>query len=128
MATINGKGNHSQQGVWRTVWASMGSADSGTPEEVSRYPQKSVQFGGIDPTVFPAPTVGTAFGGATAVLEGSEDGVTYFVVKDKYGNNVSTAVAARFDIEDVPQFIRPRTSGGTGTNLTVILTCKSMGY
>ncbi len=127
MATINGKGNHSQQGVWRTVWPSMGNADAGTPEEVSRYPEKSVQFGAIDPTVFPAPAVGTTFGGATAVLEGSEDGVTYFTVKDKFGNNVSTAVAALFQLEVVPQFLRPRTSGGTGTNLTVILTAKSMG-
>ena len=128
MATINGKGNHSQQGVWRTVWASMGIADVGTPDETSRYPEKSVQFGAIDPTVFPAPSVGTAFGGATAVLEGSEDGVTYFTLKDKFGNNISTSTAAMFQLEVVPQFIRPRTSGGTGTNLTVILTAKSMGY
>lgn len=127
MATINGKGNHVEQGVWRTVWPSLGTADVGTPEEVDRYPQKSVQFGAIDPTVFPAPAVGTAFGGATAVLEGSDDGVTYFTLKDRYGNNVSTGVAARFDLEDVPHFVRPRTSGGTGTNLTVILNAKSMG-
>lgn len=129
MATINGKGNHSQQGVWRTVWPALGNADAGTPEQVSRYPQKSVQIGAVDPTVFPAPAagVGTTFGGATVVLEGSDDGVTYFTVKDKYGNNVSATSASRFDLEDVPQHIRPRSSGGTGTSITVILTAKSMG-
>lgn len=126
MATINGKGNHSQQGVWTTIWPQMGIADSGTPEEVSRYPLHSVQFGATDPTVTP-PLAGATFGGATAVLEGSEDNVTYFVVKDVYGNNVSTAVAARFDLENVPHFIRPRTSGGTGTALTVIMSSRTTG-
>lgn len=124
MATINGKGNHSQQGVWRTIWPQMGVADSGTPEEVSRYPLHSVQFGATDPLTT---TIGVTFGGATAVLEGSEDNVTYFVCKDVFGNNVSTAVAARFDLENVPQFLRPRTSGGTGTALTVILTSRTTG-
>ena len=124
MATINGKGNHAQQGVWRTIWPAMGIADTGTPEQVSRYPEKSVQFGATDPLTG---TAGATFGGATGVLEGSDDGVTYFTLKDKFGNNVSTTVAGRFDLEDVPYFVRPRTSGGSGTNLTVILVAKSMG-
>lgn len=125
MATINGKGNHVQQGTWRTIWAAMGNADSGTPDQVSRYPMKSVQFGATDPlTGVP----GATFGGATVILEGSDDGVTYFTLKDRYGNNVSATVTARFDLEDVPQHVRPRTSAGSGTVLTVILTAKSMGY
>lgn len=124
MATINGKSNHWQQGTWRSIWGSMGGADSGTPDQLSRYPMHSVQFGAVDPLVQPPPGagVGTTFGGATAVLEGSEDGVTYFTLKDVLGNNVSTAVAGRFDIEAIPYHVRPRTSGGTGTDLTVIIT------
>lgn len=119
MATINAKGNHVQQGTWRTIWAAMGNADSGTPEQVSRYPMHSCQIGATDPLTGVA---GASFGGATCVLEGSDDGVTFFTVKDVYGNAVSTLVAARFDLVDIPQHLRPRTSGGTGTALTVILT------
>lgn len=123
MATINGKSNFVEQGTWRSVWPALGNADSGTPDEVSRFSQHSVQFGAVDPTVFPAPAagVGTTFGGATAVMEGSDDGVTYFTLKDVYGSAVSTAVAARFDLNDVPRYMRPRTSGGTGTSVTVVM-------
>ena len=119
MATINGKSNHVQQGTWQSIWPAMGGADSGTPDQLSRYPMHSVQFGATDPLTG---TAGATFGGATAVLEGSDDGVTYFTLKDRYGTAVSTTTAARFDVENVPMHIRPRTSGGTGTALTVIVT------
>lgn len=119
MATINAKGNHIQQGTWQTIWPAMGGADSGTPDQLSRYPMHSVQFGATDPLTG---TAGTAFGGATVVMEGSDDNVTYFTLKDVYGNNVSATAAGRFDLVDVPMHMRPRTSGGTGTNLTVIVT------
>lgn len=113
MSVINGKTVAKQQGVLQTTWTPLGAADTGTPEELSRYPDKSVQIDGT-------------FGGATAVLEGSDDGVTYFTVKDVYGTAVSSAVAARFDIRDVAYFLRPRTSGGGGGSaVAVTLTSRS---
>lgn len=114
MAVINGKTAAAQQGVLQTVWTPMGNADTGTPDQLSRWPQKSVQFGGT-------------FGGATVVLEGSDDGTTYATVKDVAGTSVSATSAARFDVLDVPYHIRPRTSGGTGTAITVTLTSRSFG-
>ena len=119
MATINGKSGFAQRGVYRSVWTPLGNADSGTPEELAGLPYKSVQFAGT-------------FGGATAVLEGSDDGVTYFTLVGASPTGgadvlISTTSAQRFDFLDVPNFIRPRTSGGAGTSLTVTVTSKANG-
>lgn len=121
MATINGRTLAVQSGVLQTTWANMGIADVGTPDELARYPLHSVQIG--------SGTVagpGNTFGGATVVLQGSDDGVIYFTLRDVLGNAVSATVAARFDLEDVPNFIRPSSSGGAGTNVTVIVTSKAV--
>lgn len=115
MATINGVSGFVQHSVYQTVWSAMGNSDTGTKEELSRYPNKSVTFNGT-------------FGGATVVLEGSDDDVTYFTVNDIKGNAVSTNAAARFDVVDVPKFMRPRTSGGTGTSINVTLISRSFGH
>ena len=112
MATINGKGNFRQNGVYKVVWEAIGNADQGTPEQLSRFPLHSVQMSGT-------------FGGATVVLQGSDDGVTYFTLKDVTGANVSATGNARFDMENVPEHIRPSSSGGTGTDVDVIVTSKS---
>lgn len=113
MATINGKTNFVQHGVPQTVWAHLGNADQGTPDQLSRFPLHSVQISGT-------------FGGATVVLQGSDDGTTYFTLKDVLGNNVSATSAARFDLENVPMHTRPSTSGGTGTDVTVTVTSRSV--
>lgn len=95
----------------------MGSADMGTPDEISRYPTHSVQISGT-------------FGGATVLLEGSDDNVTYFTLSDHGGTAISATSNARFDtIAIVPQYIRPRSSGGgITTAVVVIVTSKSFGH
>src|SRR4029077_14394246 len=116
MATVNGKTFAAQHSVLRTTWV-LGNADSGTLEELSRYPNKSIQIG----------TTGDVFGGATVLIEGSEDGVAFLTIKDVQGNSVSTTSATRYDVVDIPYFIRPRSSGGSGTSVTVIITSRSFG-
>ena len=115
MAVIQGKSGYVQHSVMQTVWTPMGNADTGTVEETSRLPNKSVTFAGT-------------FGGATVTLEASDDGVNFFTINDIKGNAVSTLVAARFDIVDVPQFIRPKTASGSGTAVTVTLISRSFGH
>lgn len=119
MATVNGNTQFIQRGVPQTTWTPLGNADDGTPEQLSRFQHKSVQFGGT-------------FGGATAVLEGSDDGVTYFTLTGESPTGgadvlISTTAAQRFDLTDVPRHIRPRTSGGTGSAVSVIITAKGTG-
>jgi hypothetical protein len=122
MATILAKTNHVEHSVLQSVWALMGGADVGTADQLSRYPVHSVQMG--------SGTVagpGNTFGGATVVLQGSDDGITWFTLKDVTGATVSATSAARFDLNDVPKNTRPSTSGGTGTSVTVIVTSRSFG-
>ena len=56
--------NFVQRGVWQTAWIGVPLGTLGLPDNLSRFPVHSVQIGGV-------------FGGATATLEGSDDGVTY---------------------------------------------------
>jgi hypothetical protein len=114
VATVNGKTSASEHGVLQSVWA-LGNADTGTPDQLARFPYHSVQISGT-------------FGGATVVLEGSDDGVTYFTVSDVQAQPVSTSSAKRYDVTDVPKHLRPRSSGGSGTAVTVTITSRSFGH
>ena len=70
---------------------------------------------------------GTA-GGATITVEGSDDGVNYITLKDVNNSNVSaTMLPARFDLNDVPLHLRPKTAAGSGTSVTVTITSKGTG-
>src|SRR5438552_1458615 len=113
MATANGKTDFVQHGVVQSVWA-LGNADTGTPEQLSRYPFHSV-------------TIAGTFGGATVLLEGSDDGTNYFTLTAESPTpavgagdvQITTTAAGRWDFQNVPQHIRPKSSGGTGTAVTV---------
>lgn len=122
MATVSHKSNHIEKGVLKTVWTPLLQGDTGTPENLDRYPMHSVQIGGT-------------FGGATVVVEGSDDGVTYATLtgENPAGGSdtlVSATSATRFDVQNVvPHFIRPRISGGDGTtSVTVTINSKTYGH
>lgn len=63
------------------------------------------------------------FGGASVALEGSNDGVTYFTLKDLSGSNISASSAALFDFTTAALYLRPAVSGGSANalNITVLL-------
>jgi hypothetical protein len=118
MATVNGKGNFVQHAVYQVVWTPLTANDVGSAEQLSRFPNKSVSF------------VGT-FGG-TVVLEGSDDGATWFtLVGYKPGSttivDVSTTANARFDLVNVPLHVRPNAGSGV-SSVTVTLTARSFGH
>jgi hypothetical protein len=116
MATVNGKGNFIQHSVYQTLWEAIGATDVGTPDQLSRYPLHSVQIAGT-------------FGGATVVLQGSDDGVLWFTLKDVTGASVSATVDSRFDVQNVPMHTRPSSSGGgITTDVDVIVTSRSLGH
>jgi len=129
VATVSGITVATERGIVQTTWTGFAtSGDVGTAEQLSRYPIKNVQIGG------------TFTGSPTLVLEGSEDGVTYFTVMAEYvavvstaptaGDAPVTAAAASYfgQLGTNPRFIRPRCSAGSGgANLFVILTSKAFG-
>ena len=64
---------------------------------------------------------GTFGVGGTCVIEGSNDGVTYFTLNDQANAALSITTAALKTVRDTPFWIRPRVTAGDGTtSLTVV--------
>lgn len=68
-----------------------------------------------------AVTFGATFGGATAVLQGSIDGVTYATLTDLVGNPISATAAKVQEFTSSALYIKPSVSGGTGDNIDVVV-------
>lgn len=64
------------------------------------------------------------WGGATAVLKGSNDGTTYFQLKDVLGNNISATSNNYFEFSTAARFIQPVVSGGTGDSINIRVSFK----
>ena len=65
------------------------------------------------------------FSSATVVLQGSMDNTTWLTLADPQGNAISKTAAAIEAVLDNPRYIRPTTSGGSGTDLDVYLLCRT---
>ena len=63
--------------------------------------------------------VSGTFGGATVVLQGSNDGTTYTTLKDLQGNSLSFTSAGYAEFSSGAAFIKPSISGGTGDSLNI---------
>lgn len=96
------------QEVAVVTWAALGDAEAGDAVCLAQYSDRSVQIDGT-------------FGGATVVLEGSNDGVTYFTLTDPQTTAISKTAAALEAVSELTLYIRPRTSGGTGSSVKVTL-------
>lgn len=69
------------------------------------------------------------WGGATAVLEGSNDGSTWITLADPQGNAISKTADAIEAILEMPVFVRPRLSVvGAGATITVAIACRKQEY
>ena len=82
---------------------------------VPRYaPLTSMAFASVQ--------IGGTFGGATVVLQGSNDGAAYTTLKDIDGNSISATSAAQFELSTGCAFVKPSISGGTSDSIKVTLT------
>lgn len=102
-------------GQIKAVWTPLLNSDTGAPFTLPQFADKSVQIGG------------TFGAGGTVVIEGSNDGVSYFTLYDSAGNLLSFTVAGLKDVAACVGYIRPRVSAGDGTtSLTVTMqACRS---
>ena len=67
--------------------------------------------------------------GGALVIEGSNDGVTYFTLTDQANAALSLSANALKTVRDTPMFIRPRVTGGDGTtSLTVIAAMQKAAF
>lgn len=96
--------------VPRTVWADIVTGDTINPFVVVAQAAVAgcVQIGGT-------------FGGATVGLQASNDGVTYFDIKDLGGTVISGTSAALFEFTTAAAYLRPVVTGGSGNAVDVIM-------
>lgn len=97
-----------RQRVQGIKWEAVGNADVGAPHEMAAWPDRTVQL------------VGT-WGSATIVIQGSNDGNTWATLRDPAGNDLSFSANGLKAILENPRYIRPSSSGGTGTDVDVII-------
>lgn len=88
----------------------LGNADTGLATRIARWPNQSVAVTGT-------------FGGATVVIQGSNDNVNFVTLNDKTATPVALSFAAAGfkDIRELPTYIRASTSGGAGTAVVVTI-------
>lgn len=111
MATINHTSLLKGSGALLYTWEGMGDDDEGAWLEVPGAADKTVQFGGT-------------WGGATIVWQGSMDKVTNFTLTDADGNAISVTADAMRLVRENTRYVRPVSSGGTGTDVDVRLLAK----
>jgi hypothetical protein len=98
--------------VPRVTWADIVTGDTITafPVAAQAAVAGAVQFGGT-------------FGGATVGLQVSNDGTTYFDMKDLGGTVISATAAALFEFTTAAMYIRPVIASGSANavDVTVVL-------
>lgn len=99
------------QGGGTLVSWTLGDADDGAPIEWPMFPDRVFQVAS-----------GPTYGSATLVIEGSLNGVDYVTLTDLSGAALSFVSGTPLaSITESCRFVRPRTSGGTGTSIQVLI-------
>lgn len=89
------------------TWTGLATGDTGQPLRGPGFTDASYQVGGT-------------FGGATVVIEGSNDGITYGTLVDPFNVPLSfTAASAPTQVLPICLWIRPRVTGGAAAAITV---------
>lgn len=92
------------------TWSSMATGDT-----INHWEVKA-----LSTAVASLQLTGT-WGGATVVLQVSNDGTTWFTAKDTQGNDVSATADAFFEISVSARYVRPAPSGGSSDSVTAVL-------
>jgi hypothetical protein len=111
MAVIQNTGTNLSGALGKVAlvtWTALATSDTGTPISNPSFADRSVQVGGT-------------FGGATCIIEGSNDGVTYATLTDTAGAALSFTTAGVRQVLQVTRFIRPSVSGGAAVSINVNL-------
>lgn len=98
------------QNIHYTKWTGAVTGDTLEPRiSPAQVPiAGAVQFGGT-------------FGGATVKLQASNDGVTYFDMKDLSGTAISATSASLFEFTTAAIYLRPSLTSGSGNSVNVTL-------
>lgn len=61
------------------------------------------------------------FGGATVILQGSNDGTNWVALSDPSGTAISLTAAGAFEFSTAMAYIRPSISGGSSDDVDVVV-------
>lgn len=112
--------------VLKAIWSGFAaSGDVGTPIRIPAFPDRTVQIYG---------SFGT---GGEITLEGSNDpradpnnasyaSSVWFPLTDPQGNSIVKTAAAGEAITELPEWVRPRASAGSGASIDVALYAKGI--
>ena len=119
MATITITPTKHSRGVHSWLWDAMGNADVGAALDPDgggpAFADKTVQIEAV------------AYGSATIVIQGSNDGTNWFTLTNPNNDDLSFTVGDQLEaILENPLYIRPSTSGGTGTDINVIISGRAI--
>jgi len=95
-------------------WPALATGDVGDTQETIDLADRSVSFEGT-------------FGGATAVLQGSNDGTNWHTLLDPFGNQISMTAAGLTQVLEFTRYTRPSVSGGSGVAITATLVALGTG-
>jgi hypothetical protein len=110
MAVIaNTSDRNTVAGMTLVTWTPLTTSDTGAPITTGYASDLTFQVFGT-------------FGGATVTFQGSNDGTNWHPLTQRGGTaNMAYTVASNQICQEMPAFIRPSVTGGTGTSVTVIL-------
>ena len=86
----------------KVSWQGLGQDEQGDSFLLSSFADRSAQVSGV-------------FGGATVVIEGSNNDTTYHTLTDPQGNLLSFTTPGLELVMELVSSIRPRVVGGDGT-------------
>lgn len=101
-------------GVQEIVWEAVTTAGS---------PHTSQRLGGTQSIAGSVQVVGT-FGGATVVLQASNDNSNWVTMKDVTGTDISFTSAGMVEFSTAASYIRVSSSGGTGDDVDVTVSLR----
>lgn len=96
--------------VKQILWSDLvsGNAD-GSKFAFVEWAERTIQVSGI-------------WANATCTIQGSNDGITWFVLADREGTALQAGVDFLSEVEENPLYLRPLVTGATATtNLDVLL-------
>lgn len=112
MATIQPASDHPSDSIARFTWSPLVQGSDGGAITWLTYTDRSVQVFGT-------------FGGASVVIEGSNNGTDWATLTDPQGNDLTVSAAKIEQVLEVCLYLRPRISGGDGTtSLSVVVVAR----
>jgi hypothetical protein len=92
---------------WEFVWVTMANGDTGLPVNFPGNADKTIEV------------TGTFGAGGSCTLEGSNDGINYYVLTDPTGTPIALVAAGIKAVTEATQWVRPHVTAGDGTTALV---------